>query len=268
MANAPGPTGDALNMLAFTHTLGGEWILIDGDTDGHEFAADASASEETMIATLRRMIANLETKFRAERILDVMEAADELVVLCDALDKAEEDEEDRLQGADEERHADGFTTAASSDTRTNAPALGEHHIDYAAEHRDYEDIDGRIVMRRRRSAAALRRGLLGESDTIIKGLVWLLFNGDCQVNNPATILSSQQSLPPRDPALNGRRRSSRRAWRWHRSVRTMSKTLPASAMPPTACSRRCSTSSGPSRPPLRRPATAVTLLRPARMPEP
>ena len=178
MADAPGPAGDALNVLAFTQNLGGDWILVDGDTDGNEFAA----SEETMIATLRRMIANLETKFRAERVLDVVEAADELVVLCDALDKAEEDEEDRLQGADDDRHADGFTTATSSDTRTNAPALGDHHnIDHPAEHRDYEDIEGRIVMRRRRSAAALRRGLLGESDTIIKGLVWLLFNGDCQV---------------------------------------------------------------------------------------
>eukprot|EP00291_Cryptomonas_curvata_P010274 CAMPEP_0172202476 /NCGR_PEP_ID=MMETSP1050-20130122/30669_1 /TAXON_ID=233186 /ORGANISM="Cryptomonas curvata, Strain CCAP979/52" /LENGTH=195 /DNA_ID=CAMNT_0012880423 /DNA_START=40 /DNA_END=623 /DNA_ORIENTATION=- len=180
MANAPGPAGDALNMLAFTHNMGGDWILIDGDTDGNEFAADPSASEETMIATLRRMIANLETKFRAERILDVVEAADELVVLCDALDKAEEDEEDRLQGADEDRHIDGFTTATLSDTRTNAPAPGDHHNIDSAEHRDYEDIEGRIVMRRRRSAAALRRGLLGESDTIIKGLVWLLFNGDCQ----------------------------------------------------------------------------------------
>ena len=90
MADAPGPAGDALNVLAFTQNLGGDWILVDGDTDGNEFAA----SEETMIATLRRMIANLETKFRAERVLDVVEAADELVVLCDALDKAEEDEED------------------------------------------------------------------------------------------------------------------------------------------------------------------------------
>jgi hypothetical protein len=113
-----------------------------------------------------------------------VEAADELVVLCDALDKAEEDEEDRLQATDEDRHADGFASATSSDTRTNAPAIGEldqHNIDFSAEHRDYEDIEGRIVMRRRRSAATLRRGLLGESDTIIKGLVRLLYNGDCQV---------------------------------------------------------------------------------------
>jgi hypothetical protein len=197
IANAPGPAGDALNILAFTHNLGGEWILIDGDTDGNEFAADPSASEETMIATLRRMIANLEIKFRAERILDVMEAADELVVLCDALDKAEEDEEDRLQGADEDRHADGFTTATSSDPRPNGPASEDHaSIDNSVEHRDYEDIEGRIVMRRRRSAAALRRGLLGESDTIIKGLVWLLFNGDCQVRHTSRVESCGSDVIP------------------------------------------------------------------------
>jgi hypothetical protein len=183
MANMPGLADDMLH--AFTHNLGGDWIVIDGDTDGNGFVADASASEETMIATLRRMITNLETKFRAERLLVVVEAADELVVLCDALDKAEEDEEDRMQGADEDRLAEGLATAASSDNRTNAPAgsVVDHTIDFAAEQRDYEDIEGRIVMRRRRSAAALRRGLLGESDTIIKGLVWLLYNGDCQVRH-------------------------------------------------------------------------------------
>jgi hypothetical protein len=182
MANAPGPVGGALNMLAFAHNLGGDWILIDGDTEGNELGADSSASEEAMIATVQRMITNLESKFRAERVLEVVEAADELVVLCDALDKAEEDEEDRLQGADEDRHTDGFATATLSDARTNAPAPGDnHYLDYTAEHRDYEDIEGRIVMRRRRSAASLRRGLLGESDAIIKGLVWLLYQGDCQV---------------------------------------------------------------------------------------
>ena len=167
------------------HNIAGEWVLIDGDADVNDFVtADPAVSEEMMLTTLRRMISSLETKFKAERLLDVLEAADELVVLCDALDKAEEDEEERLQSFDEERHVEGHAEGQfipNTDPRSVSVISDPAILDFVSEHRDYEDIEGRIVMRRRRSAASLRRGLLGDSDTIIKGLVWLLYNGDCQV---------------------------------------------------------------------------------------
>jgi hypothetical protein len=172
------------------HNVTGDWILIDGDANIDDFAsADPAASEEMMITTLRRVIASLEAKFRAERLLDVTEAADELVVLCDELDKAEEDEEERLQRVDDDRHPDGHT--AGSNSRSSSATADPSIMDSMPEHRDYEDIEGRIVMRGRRSAASLRRGLLGESEIIIKGLVWLLYNGDCQVRK--TDLSAPKS---------------------------------------------------------------------------
>lgn len=179
MVDGQGETGLVNGFNLMGHNAG-DWILIDGDADVNDFTTvNPAATEEMMITTLRRMITSLETKFKAERLLDVLEAADELVVLCDALDKAEEDEEERFQRIDDDRHPDVHTTG--SESRPTSALADPAFVDSLPEHRDYEDIEGRIVMRGRRSAASLRRGLLGESEIIIKGLVWLLYNGDCQV---------------------------------------------------------------------------------------
>ena len=156
-----------------------EWVMIENETNYTGVVSESHTgsipSDENISASIKQIISNIEAKFITERAVDVLEAADELIILCDSLDKAEEDENEQLGSASTQSSAVGSLDPLNS---------GNDFLsaDTPADQRDYEDIEGRIVMRKRRSAASMRRGFIGESIIIIDGLARLLFLGDCQVD--------------------------------------------------------------------------------------